>query len=351
MTEQALRIEDVLETAVYELDVAIAQEQADTIVEQLRTKKQRALREDALRQQLSNWYRQRKMRDRRINFRNLDFDYELFNAAIISVEKLTEHRSFKRIDIPYRNQSLPAPQTLEQLWDQPISKEFCEDAASWTRAGSQRVEGCPTCKQKGKVRCRHCHGSGEDDKRCSDCGGSGSINDFGHDHDKHHSSSTRTCSTCDGRGRIETDCNWCKGRGEVECSTCEGERRVYTYEEIAAQTNIKKTTKLVSPNEHLKLKWAKTAPPVLQLEHTFMHPLSPPFEANSMETGKRYELQLVDIHRITFFHRKEQREIFIMGKEVEPVDGSYLYDWRSIIYLSVGVVVLIVMIYLFATYL
>ena len=76
----------------------------------------------------------------------------------------------------------------------------------------------------------------------------------------------------------------------------------------------------------------------------------PDAAAGIIETGKCYKLEVFDVHRLTFFHKKENREIFIVGDEVLPVNGSYLYDWRSIVYLLIGCLALAGMTYLLFTF-
>lgn len=347
MSSSDLRIEDVLETAIYELDTVISQEHADQIVELLRTKDKRKLDTRELRSRLALWYKTRTLRNRRINFRKLDFDYTIECAAKLETVTLEEKRSVRRIDLPYRNQSIPTS-PHEDLWDRATLKDFREDKTSWERNGSHRVEDCHRCDCTGEIRCNKCNGSGEEEDRCMRCHGSGRIDKIGRAGGIGNDD-TRSCTRCRGRGKTTSRCNRCRGSGDITCPTCEGERRIFTYQEIVAETDLKSKQKLVSNIEHLKVKWLPDSA-LINLDNTvYATPEITP-ETTSLEVGKQYRLRFFDVHRITFWH-KEEREILILDKEVYPIDGSYLHDWRSIIYLGVGIASLAVALYFLINYL
>ncbi len=344
MSSLDLRIEDILETAVYELDTVISQEHADQIVELLRTKDKRKLDDREIRSRLALWYKERTLRNRRINFRKLDFDYTIECAAKLETVTLEEKRSIRRVDLPYCNQEIPtAPH--EDLWAKAPLKDFREEEISWVRSGSHRVEDCHKCHRTGEVRCKRCNGSGDEEDRCMRCHGSGRIDKIG----STRGSETRTCTRCRGRGTTTSRCNRCRGTGDVTCPTCDGERILFTYEEIVAKTDLQSEQKLVSNLEHLNVKWLPPSS-LIKLDHSsFPTPEITP-ETTSIEVGKQYQLRFFDVHQIKFWH-KEEREILLLDKEVYPIDGSYLRDWRSIIYLGVGLISLVVVLYLLINYL
>ncbi|MEL6656646.1 MAG: hypothetical protein AAFR36_09375 [Bacteroidota bacterium] len=350
MTEPVLRIEDVLETSIYQLDCAISHSDADQLVELLRTKQKRLLDEKEIRNRLHQWHAQRKMRDRRLNFKKVAISSSIFLAVRIVVKQLTEERKVKKVELPYRAQNLPAYSILEGVWDKPTSTQFSREDQSWVREGSHRIEDCHTCNQRGKVRCHHCHGSGRDKKSCSRCGGSGRITELKHRHGQGAPKHERVrCSKCNGQGRIDIRCNRCNGRGEVTCGKCDGETRLFAYEEIQAQTRVDTNEKVTSPAENLKANWLSGATPNTRLEKITFNDAPITEGAEVVDTGKHYELEVFDVHQLTFFYKKEDREVFIVGDKVLPVDGSYLYDWRSIIYLLIGFLALAGMVYLLFT--
>lgn len=343
MSSLDLRIEDILETAVYELDTIISQEHADQLVELLRTKEKRKLNQDEIRTRLVHWYKDRNLRDRRLHFRKIDFDYTIECAVELQVSKLQEKRKFRLVELPYHHQSIPT-ETQEDLWERALATAFRETENTWIRRGSQGIQDCHKCRCSGEVRCSKCRGSGEDEDRCLRCHGSGKIGRAG----KASTEQSRSCPRCKGRGKTTSQCNKCRGRGEVTCPKCDGERRLYTYEEIVAETDLQSKQQLVSNLEHLKAKWLPDTALHSLEKNMYSTPEITP-DTSTVELGKQYQLRFFDIHRITFWYQ-EEREILLINKEVYPIDGSYLRDWRSIIYLVIGIVVLAVSLYFLIYY-
>ena len=186
-------------------------------------------------------------------------------AYPIRLRSQYEKRSKLQGEIPFTGQNIPSRKYYKlsdfNSWDISLVdiEEFSDSTDEYYVNGSQHVEDCyhcdalgwkvchtcngnktltcPSCQGAKKQRCNSCAGRG--DKQCQKCGGTsrenyqvqkerrrniGTSDDPQWTYDQYYVTETRTCTSCNGKGRKQ--CHPCHGTGEVTCKTCNGDGKI-----------------------------------------------------------------------------------------------------------------------------
>lgn len=233
----------------------------------------------------------------------------LIPAFLILERELFEHRSTEKITVPYDGKPLsPYTHTHDEFqpWDyQPIDRRYRNNSINFKNdsfllevSGSHVAKKCHECGASGKVSCPKCNATKiltcpkckNGEVNCSNCGGSGSIDNYvtttewkecpscrirSLSPDSYSGecpqclgrtlvqvsksvnhpltcqqcagSGTEECATCNGTSRVT--CKNCDQNGQTTCTVCEGRKKLLTYLALHCSRRPKLKISMVSPND------------------------------------------------------------------------------------------------------
>lgn len=349
----SINLDEVLTISRNELDCKISKVHIDELNSFLDTQHDHSIPKVELKEKLDTWFQKMKLKNKRINFFNLEIKQSPFSAVRLIVHDLFEERQLSRIELPYLNQHQDTDEPTESLWTSPVSTEFCNDKQVWRRSGSGKVVNCEYCYKTGEIKCTDCKGLGYKEKMCMNCLGSGKIEakdvSVGVSTTGPNSGVTMKqvqCMHCRASGKSQKTCTNCMGKGDLECPNCRGSKELFIYDEITAKSQLKEKNQAISPIAGLREKWIKKSKPYQRLTEDYIFDTPISVNANTVRVGQRYEVSLYKVTKASFFLKKE-REIFIIGDSIFPVNANFLRSrWKLIglviiITLAIGALVVI----------
>ncbi|XP_060095591.1 protein SSUH2 homolog [Heteronotia binoei] len=239
-------------------------------------------------------------------------ELQAFNTYRYRLETFTESRSLEWRTKPFTGKIEVPVLTAELPWNVPVAvpEMFENNTKEIIMPHTSSIKECSVCMASGKRPCKQC--GGRTKEQCHWCKGTGVfISD--------------TCSHCSGTGSSATPCIACSGMGTVNCSDCNGQGRLLTYNALVVQwkNNIFEYVAHQRNDFPDKLFHAVTGQKLLVDEHDMVYPVInfPDSSINnaSMNAVERHRTQFTSTSRIL---RQRQTIEHIPLTRVE-------YRWRE----------------------